>query len=85
MSEYLITFHTHYDSLVCTRKLRDTPLLQQGMLISRLIPVPRAVSSGCGTAVHLQCNDDTVFTKHLFSELEYDSIYKIDGDTYTEL
>jgi len=47
---YVITFHTHYEALVCMRSLEKSEALQNGVITVKLIPVPRELRSACGTA-----------------------------------
>ena len=44
---YVITFHTHYEALVCMRSLEKSEALQNGVITVKLIPVPRELSSAC--------------------------------------
>ena len=45
MNEYIGTFHTHLSALMTSRKLT-------GMgITARMMPVPRKLSSSCGTCV----------------------------------
>ena len=43
MSHYIITFHTHFDALSFRRQAEKLGIT------AKLMPVPRAVSSSCGT------------------------------------
>lgn len=47
---FVITFYTHHEALVCFRALQAEAGSCQGLKIT-LIPVPRELSSSCGTAV----------------------------------
>ena len=42
---YLVTFHSHFDAILTNRTLKSA-----GVEV-RLMPVPRSVSSSCGTCV----------------------------------
>ena len=46
MNEYIATFHTHLSALMTSRKLTGLGLL------ARMMPVPRKLSSSCGTCVY---------------------------------
>jgi len=48
MREYIATFHTHLSALMTSRTLAG-----QG-LQARMMPVPRKLSSSCGTCVWYQ-------------------------------
>ena len=61
MNEYIATFHTHLSALMTSRKLT-------GMgITARMMPVPRKLSSSCGTCIrylaeeaHLDAMDEDV-------------------------
>ena len=46
MNEYIGTFHTHLSALMTSRKLTGMGLM------ARMMPVPRKLSSSCGTCVY---------------------------------
>ena len=51
MKEYIATFHTHLSALMTSRKLT-------GMgVTARMMPVPRKLSSSCGTCVYYKADD----------------------------
>lgn len=61
MKEYIATFHTHLSALLTCRKLSGLGLA------ARMMPVPRKLSSSCGTCViysgsdpHLEQMDEDV-------------------------
>ena len=61
MNEYIGTFHTHLSALMTSRKLTALGLM------ARMMPVPRKLSSSCGTCVyykaegpHLEVMDEDV-------------------------
>ena len=61
MSEYIATFHTHLAALMTSRSLTALGLRAQ------MMPVPRKLSSSCGTCVrylaeepHLSAMDEEV-------------------------
>ena len=45
MKEFIATFHTHLSALMTCRKLTSLDLM------ARMMPVPRKLSSSCGTCV----------------------------------
>ncbi len=61
MNEYLATFHTHLAALKTHRSL------SAARITARMAPVPRKISSSCGTCVFYSADDPC-----------YD---KLDGDT----
>ncbi len=61
MREYIATFHTHLSALMTNRSLSALGLA------ARMMPVPRKLSSSCGTCVrylaqepHLEAMDEDV-------------------------
>ena len=46
MNEYIATFHTHLSALMTSRSLTDLGVK------ARMMPVPRKLSSSCGTCVY---------------------------------
>ena len=61
MNEYVATFHTHLSAMMTTRTLTDLGIR------ARMTPVPRKLSSSCGTCVwylaedpHLDAMDEDV-------------------------
>lgn len=76
MKEYIATFHTHLSALLTSRSLTALGISAQ------MMPVPRKLSSSCGTCVrylaaepHLSAMDEDV-------EAVYEKIGK---DAYTQL
>ncbi len=51
MNEYIGTFHTHLSALMTSRKLTSLGLM------ARMMPVPRKLSSSCGTCVYYKAED----------------------------
>lgn len=51
MSEYLATFHTHLAALKTHRAMT-----REG-ITARMAPVPRKISSSCGTCVYYSADD----------------------------
>ena len=48
MNKYLATFYSHYGALVYYKNLKKQNIL------SKMMPVPRKVSSSCGTCVYYE-------------------------------
>lgn len=71
--EYVITFHTHYEALVCKRKLETINNEKAGKAILKLIPVPRELSSSCGTALKVSVEEE--FKKNFFDAIECDQVF----------
>lgn len=72
---YIATFYTHASALITNRTLS-----KQG-IASRLGPVPRALSSSCGTCV-MYASDDP----HLNDmDRDVECVYAVTDDGYTEL
>ncbi len=75
--EYVITFHTHYEALVCKRSLEKTEAAQTGAVAVKLIPVPRELSSSCGTAVKTEVTEGACFDTGFFDGIEHDEIFTV--------
>lgn len=69
---YVITFHTHFDALVCMRSLKKQEKTKNAPV--KMIPVPRTVSSSCGTAVQLELKTFSAEDLHGF---DYDSLFEL--------
>ena len=76
MNEYIATFHTHLSALITSRTL--TGLGVQ----ARMMPVPRKLSSSCGTCVRYLAEDPNLSTMDEDVEAVYEKIGK---DDYTLL
>ena len=66
---YLITFHSQFDSNVFKRKMQA-----YGKVIQK--PVPRVLSSACGTCCVLEPSDPD-FSFENVEDINYDKIYSI--------
>lgn len=53
MNTYIATFYTHFDAIEFAR------LLKNSSISYRMMPVPRKLSSSCGTCVRCCCEDPT--------------------------
>jgi len=51
MKEYIATFHTHFSAMMSGKKMEAA-----GISYS-LEPVPRSLSSSCGTCIRFQAED----------------------------
>ena len=79
ISGYVITFHTHYEALVCMRSLEKSEAAQNGAIAVKLIPVPREPSSACGTAVKVTIKDGGIFGAENFTNIERDEVFTFDA------
>ena len=70
MNEYIATFYTHAGAIVSSRSLT------RAGVANRMMPVPRKLSSSCGTCVRYQ-------SAHPRSDLmdrELEAAYRVDPD-----
>ena len=76
MKEYIATFHTHLSALLTSRTLTELGIP------ARMMPVPRKLSSSCGTCVRFLAED-----AHLDAmDEDVEAVYeKIGKDDYTLL
>lgn len=74
MNEYIGTFHTHLSALMTCRKLTALGAT------ARMMPVPRKLSSSCGTCVLYQATDP-----HLeIMDEDVEGVYQVTGkEQYT--
>ena len=70
---YLITFHSQFDSNIFVRKMKSCGSVRQK-------PVPRQLSSSCGTCCTFEPNDDS-FEEESLQALEFEKVYLISGET----
>ena len=76
--EYIITFHTHFDALQCDR------FLKLAKIKGRLQPVPRELSSSCGTCIKFNTDRRAADNIEL-ADLEFEKLFKIDSSGYVLL
>lgn len=76
MKEYVITFHTHYEAILCKRSLEG--VAKEGVMLVKMIPVPRELSSSCGTAIRLETTSS--FDVSIFSSIEHDEVFILGSD-----
>lgn len=68
---YIMTFHTTYHALNFEKAL------QKAGLAVKLIPVPRDLSSSCGSAARFECKDrDEVLALVKEYDIEVDELYE---------
>lgn len=63
--KYIATFYSHFGAIRFQKKCREKSIS------SRLMPVPRTLSSSCGTCVSYECDD------YCFSEFVSDDVEQI--------
>ncbi len=76
MRKYVITFHTHFHSLVCMRTLKKNEK-ENKLFNIKMIPVPRSLSSSCGTAIEIESEN---FDLKFIETVEYDELFELDGN-----
>ena len=72
MSAYIATFHTHLAALLTSRALG------QADIPSRMAPVPRKLSSSCGTCVFYTAPEP----RRDCLDQDTERVYRLDGDGY---
>ena len=70
MKEYIATYHTHFSAMMSGKKMEAS-----GVSYS-LEPVPRSLSSSCGTCIRFQAED----WKEEWMDKDCDSIYEVLGE-----
>ena len=76
MREYIATFHTHLAALITSRALTSLGVKAQ------MMPVPRKLSSSCGTCVRYLAEEANLSAMDEDVEAVYE---KIGGEAYTLL
>ena len=76
MREYIATFHTHLSALMTSRNLTSLGVR------ARMMPVPRKLSSSCGTCVRYFAKDANLDAMDADVEAVYE---KIGREEYTQL
>lgn len=76
MREYIATFHTHLSALMTSRALMALGVRAQ------MMPVPRKLSSSCGTCVRYFSEDPNLDAMDVDVEGVYE---KINSEAYTLL
>ena len=71
---FLVTFHTHFDANVFFRKVK-------ALGKAKMKPVPRVLSSSCGTCVEFS-PAAADFDVTALTAMEYESIYRIEGESF---
>ena len=76
MREYIATFHTHLSALMTSRNLTSLGVRAQ------MMPVPRKLSSSCGTCVRYSAQDPNLSAMDEDVEAVYE---RISSEEYTLL
>ena len=76
MKEYIATFHTHLSALMTSRNLTSRGVQAQ------MMPVPRKLSSSCGTCVRYLAEEPNLSAMDEDVEAVYE---KISSEEYTLL
>lgn len=71
---YLFTFHTNFDANLAVRSLKALGTVSRK-------PVPRSLSSSCGTAV-LFSPHDVAFSDKTLLNLSFEKLYLSNGQDY---
>ncbi len=71
---YLATFHTHFDAVKYHKYIR------QAGAMAVLKPVPRKLSSSCGSCVTFTIATEPSWEQIFTPEIE--RLYRVDGDNY---
>lgn len=72
MTDYIITFFTHFDAICCARNLKSHNLKVV------MAPVPRVLSASCGTSVQFCCAENPL---GLIGE-QFEQLYQICGKEF---
>ena len=67
---YLVTFHSHFDAILTNRTLKSA-----GVEV-RLMPVPRSVSSSCGTCVIFPLEPGQSVPEHTDPPVTVEHVYR---------
>lgn len=75
MQQYIATFHTHLSALLTSRAL------QSAGCTARMAPVPRILSSSCGTCVRYEAEEAMLSSM----DEDVERVYEVKEETYTLL
>ncbi len=78
--EYIITFYSHFGAISYKRKCAEKGIA------AKLMPVPRSLSSSCGTCVC--CTGDVIIPNDESNEADFDeleAVFRVETDGYSEL
>lgn len=74
---YIATFFTHFAAVSFARLLKGTDMKPQFM------PVPRKLSSSCGTCVRFVFDGDILEYAKEMEQEDLDKVYLVEDDSYT--
>lgn len=72
MNQYIATFHTHFAALRTAKNFTD-----QG-ISARMAPVPRSLSTSCGTCLRYEAKDACLLLMHE----DYEGIYLVTDESH---
>ena len=72
MERYLATFHTHLSAMLSCQAL------QEAGIAARMTPVPRSLSSSCGTCVRFEASGDC----RRLLDRDVVAVYRADGERF---
>ena len=70
MNEYIATFHTHAGAIVSHRNLSAKGVS------AKMMPVPRKLSSSCGTCIRYQAENEMLEQLNQ----DFEALYAVEGD-----
>lgn len=73
MNEYIATFYSHFGAI------RFKKACEAAALKAAVMPVPRNLSSSCGTCVKFQAKDENEFPE---KNEEMEQLVRIEGEIY---
>lgn len=73
---YIATFFTHFAAVSFARLLKTTDMKPQ------LMPVPRKLSSSCGTCVRFVYEGDIDAYARQMEQEDLDTVYRVEDDDY---
>ncbi|MDD5924282.1 MAG: DUF3343 domain-containing protein [Clostridia bacterium] len=75
MNSYLITFFTHYGAISTKKRLQDISITSQ------IAPIPRKISSSCGTCLIYESDSP----HRELIDMDFEAVYLLENDEYTLL
>ncbi len=75
MNEIIVTFLSHYDAISFYTKY------QEEYAEVNVLPVPRNISSSCGSCVRLVCNISDID----FENVDFECVYRIEESKYIKV
>ena len=75
MKEYIATFHTHLSALLTSRALTTLGIRAQ------MMPVPRKLSSSCGTCVRFEM----AFDAASMQDEDLEKVVTVEGEVFTTI